>query len=314
MILFSAKISGKYQDALKQQFPHQQFVFSNPDDITNYISDAEVFVTYGDDVNTNLITEAINLKWVASLSAGVEGSPFQLMKEKGILFTNSRGIHKIQMAEYAISMLLQVYRQSNVVRTNEINHKWDKSVRMQEITGKTMLIAGTGAIGEEVARLAKAFQMKTIGISRSGRKVENFDENYPIDDLDQLLPNVDFVVSVLPSTDDTKGIFASKQFKALPNHAVFLNMGRGDAVIDEDLLQAIKDNEIAHAVLDVFNEEPLPTGHAFWEEEKITITPHISAMSPNYVPRALEIFTTNLQTYVTGQGEYINVIDPNRGY
>ncbi|AXI08421.1 D-2-hydroxyacid dehydrogenase [Oceanobacillus zhaokaii] len=314
MILFSAKISDKHQEKLKQQFPEQHFVFSNANELEKYIPDAEVFVTYGDDVTTELVTAGKKLKWIASLSAGVEGSPFQLIKEKEILFTNARGIHKIQMAEYAISMLLQVYRQSNVVRTNEINHKWDKTVRMQEITGKTMLIAGTGAIGGEVARLAKAFQMNTIGISRSGRKVEYFDENHSIDELDSILPSVDFVVSVLPSTDETKGIFAYKQFKALPNHAVFLNMGRGDAVIDEDLLQAINESEIAHAVLDVFNEEPLSADHIFWEQEKITVTPHISAMSPNYVPRALDIFTANLNTYIKGEGEYINVIDLNRGY
>ncbi|RDW20880.1 D-2-hydroxyacid dehydrogenase [Oceanobacillus arenosus] len=314
MILFSAKLSEEYQEKLKHQFPKQQFVFSNADALKNDIREAEVFVTYGDDVRTELVREAANLKWIASLSAGVEGSPFQLIEEKGILFTNARGIHKIQMAEYAISMLLQIYRRSKVLAENERNHTWDKAVRMQEITGKTMLIAGTGAIGGEVARLAKAFRMKTIGISRSGRKVTCFDENYTLDDLDKILPSVDFVVSVLPSTAETKGIFANKQFKALPNHAVFLNMGRGDAVIDADLLQAIQEKKLAHAVLDVFNEEPLPANHAFWQEERITITPHIAAMSPNYVPRALEIFIANLETYLAGEGEYINVIDPKRGY
>src|SRR5699024_4101841 len=133
-------------------------------------------VTYGADVNENLIQEEKNLKWIACLSAGVDKFPLKAIKDKGITLTNVRGIHKIQMAEYAISMLLQVYRNGKTIIENEKNGVWDNSIKVQEITGQTIVILGTGAIGGETARLAKAFRMKTIGVSRSGKEVEHFDE------------------------------------------------------------------------------------------------------------------------------------------
>lgn len=315
MILFTAKISSKHQEKLTAKYPNQNFIFSdNQAEIEQYISEAVIIVTFGSGLTADLIKRAGQLEWIMVLSAGLENLPLKEIEEKEILVTNTRGIHKIPMAEYAISMLLQVYRQGKVIMKNEQEHTWDKSVRMKEITDKTILIAGTGAIGQEVARLAKAFNMRTIGISRSGKPVDFFDENYAQDDIGQLLPKADFVVSVLPSTNETKGFFTYEHFQQLPAHAVFLNMGRGNVVPSEVLLKAILNKEIAHAVLDVFEEEPLPEDHAFWHEENITITPHISGVSPVYMVRALEIFEPNLDTFLSGKGTYINEIDPARGY
>ncbi|WP_067728790.1 D-2-hydroxyacid dehydrogenase [Oceanobacillus damuensis] len=315
MILFSAKISSKHQENLKGKFPDEEFVFSDSkDEKWEHLSKAEVFVTYGSDITEELIRKADRLKWIMVLSAGVDELPFQMLEEKDIVVTNVRGIHKIQMAEYAISMLLQVYRQEKLFMQSENEQKWDKSIRINEITEKTIVIAGTGAIGQEVARLAKAFRIKTIGISRSGNKVDYFDENYRNHEIKQVLPRADFLVSVLPSTPETKGFYTEEHFKSMPDHGVFLNMGRGDAVTSETIGKAIQTGEISHAILDVFEEEPLPEGHPFWKEEKITITPHISGLSPHYVSRAMEIFISNLEIYNKGNNAFINKINLSRGY
>ncbi|GAB3042451.1 D-2-hydroxyacid dehydrogenase [Virgibacillus ainsalahensis] len=315
MILFSAKISRRHHDKLREVYPDQEFIFSeDKDEVSQHIKKAEILVTYGGDLDHEFIEQASNLKWIMVLSAGIDQLPSEIIRRKGILVTNARGIHKIQMAEYVISMLLQVYRQAKVLAQTEKNHDWDQSVKMQELTGRTMLVAGSGAIGQEVARLAKAFRIKTIGISRSGRTVENFDENHTTADLEKLLPDVDIVVSILPSTEETRGLFTFRHFQLLPNHAVFLNMGRGDLVRSEDLLKAVQQEEIGHAVLDVFEEEPLPVDHPFWEEEKVTITPHIAGLSPHYTTRALEIFRENLNTYLAGKADFVNKIDVTRGY
>src|SRR5699024_12863703 len=109
---------------------------------------------------------------------------------------------------------------------------------------KTMLIAGTGAIGREVARLAKAIHMKTIGVSRSGRELEYFDENVTIDKIKFRLPEADFIVSVLPSTKETKHFYTYDLFEMMKESAIFLNMGRGDAVESDVILKAIKEKEI----------------------------------------------------------------------
>lgn len=315
MIVFSAKVADKHQEKLIKTFPEQQFIFGETDaEVERHLKKAEVYVTYGNDVTEELLEKAPNVKWIACLSAGVDGFPFERLKEKGILLTNARGIHKRQMAEYAIAMLLQVYRNSKTIIENERHSKWDKGVRVREITGKTLLILGTGAIGGETARLAKAFQMNVIGISRSGKAAEHFDEVYNTAELLHILPKADLIVSVLPSTEETKQLLTYEHFKAMKESAVFLNMGRGDVLVEEDLLRAIRNEEIGHAVLDVFKEEPLPKEHGFWKEENITITPHISGLSPEYVKRALDIFHKNLAVYVSNKGEYINKIDLTRGY
>lgn len=306
MIVFSAKIANKHQDKLIKAFPEQHFIFCETDkEVKRSLEKAEVYVTYGNDVTEELLEEAPDLKWIACLSAGVDGFPFERLKEKEILVTNARGIHKTQMAEYAIAMLLQVYRNSKTIIENERHSKWDKGVRVQEITGKTLLILGTGAIGSETARLAKAFQMNVIGISRSGTAADHFDEVYNTVELLQVLPKADLVVSVLPSTEETKQLLTYKHFKSMKKSAVFLNMGRGDVLVEQDLLRAVREEEIAHAVLDVFEEEPLPKEHGFWREENITITPHISGLSPEYVKRALEIFYKNLTVYISKKGNIL---------
>jgi phosphoglycerate dehydrogenase-like enzyme len=279
----------------------------------NYLDQATVFVTYGEDMNEDTIAKAPNLKWIMVLSAGVERLPFQAIEARNILVTNSRGIHKIQMAEYTISMLLQVYRQEKEVIENEKQSIWGK-VPVQEITGRTMLVLGTGAIGQEVARLAKAFRMKTIGFSHSGRAVESFDEVYQINHLDQKLPEADFVVSVLPSTNETKYLLQAEHFKQMKNDAVFVNIGRGDVVASDIILRAVQEKEIAHAVLDVFEQEPLPAEHPFWKEPNITVTPHISGKSPEYLPRALSIFQENLHKFLQAEADFVNIVNTARGY
>ncbi|SET70757.1 Phosphoglycerate dehydrogenase [Oceanobacillus limi] len=316
VILFSAAISKKHQDALKEKYPNQTFLFcENMSEAQDKLSEATILVTYGEDLNESLIEQAAKLQWIMVISAGMDQMPFEAIAKRGILVTNSRGISKIPMAEYAISMFMQVYRQAPQLYENQKISKWDRSVRMLEITGKTMVVLGTGAIGQETARLAKAFHMTTYGVSRSGRPVEYFDETYKTAELEKVLSKADFIVAVLPSTEETQYLLTEAHFKQMKNDAVFLNMGRGDLVKSEVILQAVREDQIAHAVLDVFEEEPLPEDHALWNEEKVTVTPHLSGISPHYQTRALDIFTNNLDTYLADKEEgYINKIDVSRGY
>ncbi|WP_042142125.1 D-2-hydroxyacid dehydrogenase [Paucisalibacillus sp. EB02] len=315
VILFSAKISDKHKEAVQTKYPNEQFIFTEGmTEAETYLEQTNVIVTYGEDLNDSMLEKATNLKWIMVLSAGVEQLPFKQIQDRGILVTNSKGIHKTQMAEYTISMMLQVYRQEKQLIENEKTSSWDKQVRMTEITGQTLLVLGTGAIGQEVARLAKAFRIKTIGLSRSGRVADYFDEVHTMEQLNNKLPEADFVVSVLPSTEETRYLLTADHFTLMKNSGVFINIGRGDVVRSETILKAIREEEIAHAVLDVFEQEPLPEDHPFWKETNITVTPHISGQSPNYIIRALAIFQDNLEKIQKGESTYINRVDPSRGY
>ena len=314
VVLFSIKINQQHQQHLKETFPTVSFIFKeNIDEAMDNVNEAEVLVGFGGQITESVIERADNLKWIMIMAAGVDQLPKDIIREKNIRVTNARGIHKTPMAEYAISMLLQVSRNERQQIENQTAHHW-KPVQVDEMNGKTLLIVGTGAIGGEVARLAKAFNMKTIGVSRSGNKKENFDEVVTNQEMMPELQEADFVVSVLPSTPETKHFFTYDHFKQMQVHTVFLNMGRGDVLDEDELIHALREKEIGHVVLDVFETEPLPKDHFLWDEPNVTITPHMSGLSPYYTKRALTIFEHNLERFQKQQSDLMNEINIMRGY
>ncbi|MBT2681487.1 D-2-hydroxyacid dehydrogenase [Bacillus sp. ISL-35] len=301
------------QEEVKKEFPQVSFEFHKgiKEDL---FFDAEIFLTYGEDLTEELIGKADKLKWIMVMSAGLDKMPFEACKKRGILVTNVRGIHKIPMAEFTIGMMLQHVKQMKSLWSNEQSTTWERKLPMGELYGKTLLILGIGAIGGEVARLAKAFNMQTIGVNRSGREADWADEIYTMENFREALPKADFIVSVLPSTQETKHFLDLNDFTLMKDTAVFINIGRGDLVQDEVLLAALQEKKIAHAYLDVFYEEPLKESHPFWTMDNVTVTPHISSLTKNYLPRSFEIFKQNLYTYLNKATDYINVIDMDRGY
>ncbi|NAP01049.1 D-2-hydroxyacid dehydrogenase [Halomonas sp. MG34] len=315
MILFSSKVENKLQEKLIKANPTHQFIFcANMDEARETLPKADILVTYGEDLTEELINEATSLKWIMVISAGMEKMPLEAIKKRAILVTNARGIHRIPMAEYAISMILQVYRQTKKLIDHEKSHQWAKHLQMEELHGKTMVVLGAGAIGQEVAKMSKVFQVKTIGVSRSGASIDFFDEVHQMDALPSLLPKADIFISILPSTNETRGILHYGHLEALPNHALFLNMGRGDVIASAEIIRGVEQGQIAHAVLDVFEQEPLPADDPLWDNEFITLTPHISASSRHYEARALEIFQENLFIFNNEKKNYVNEIDVTRGY
>ncbi len=315
-ILCTARVNGEIREATRQKHPDLEFSFQRRmnDEALKELPEAEVLLTYGEDLDDERIAAAENLKWIMVLSAGLDKMPFQAIKDRNILVTNARGIHKTPMAEYTIGMMLQTARKTKTLIAHEQEKKWDRTVKMSELSGKTVVIAGAGAIGSEIARLARAFGMKTAGVSRSGREVPGIDYMYKSADLKKAAAQGDYIVSVLPNTPETRKMFDGDVFRSMKNEAVFINIGRGDTVNEEELMEVMEENGISHAVLDVFEQEPLPESHPFWGMENVTVTPHLSGISPQYHYRAFEIFEQNLAVYRTGKGEYVNVIDPDRGY
>ncbi|RWZ51324.1 D-2-hydroxyacid dehydrogenase [Halobacillus fulvus] len=309
------RVPEDWKQRFQNRFEDIEFQFCHGiEEAEEPLKQADVFVTYGEDLTPERIQTAENLKWIMVLSAGMDKMPFEKIEEKGILVTNVRGIHAQPMAEYAISMLLQVSRQAKTLIEQEKNHEWSRQPVMTEISGQTMILLGTGAISQEVARLAKAFRMKTIGVSKSGNPKEFFDETYLVDDLSEVIGEVGFIVAALPSTEETRYLLKREHFEKMSDKAIFLNMGRGDLVSSDVILEAVRDGLIAHAVLDVFETEPLPEKHPLWDEERVTVTPHVSGISPQYMGRGLEIFEENLNVWMSGQGEYRNKINLKRGY
>jgi phosphoglycerate dehydrogenase-like enzyme len=314
-IMFTHSCPQNLKEEIQRDFPHITFHFVKPiTDGWDILPKIKVLVTYGEDITKEIIHQASSLQWIMVMSAGVEKLPFDLIAEKKILVTNARGIHAIPMAEYALGMMLNYVKQFTVMHHQQQEQTWNRRLPFGELADQTLLVIGTGAIGQEIARLAKAFRMNVLGVNRSGQAVPHVDECYPIDYLLHVLPTADFIVSVLPSTNETKYLLKREHFQAMKSSACFMNIGRGDLIASHVLYEALTTGEISHAVLDVFEEEPLLEDHPFWRMENVTITPHISSISQRYLPRAFEIFKHNLHSYTNNRENYLNVIDVMRGY
>ncbi|MDM5455244.1 D-2-hydroxyacid dehydrogenase [Peribacillus simplex] len=314
MLILSTIIPNEgIQTKMKDAFPELNFIYQEGW-MDERLSEAEILITYGEDLTEKIIGKAANLKWIMIMSAGMELMPFKAIEERGILVTNAKGIHKIPMAEYTIGMLLQYEKKLKLLMKNEREEMWDRKIEVGELNGKTILVLGAGAIGGEVARLGKAFRMTTLGVNRSGKPVESIDRLYTLDNLLEAIPGADYIVSVLPSTDETKDLLQKEHFKAMKESAVFVNIGRGDLIDEEVLIEALEAGELAHAILDVFDPEPLEKGHPFWRMENVTVTPHLSSKSGEYLPRTFAIFEKNMREYLKSGKDFINVIDLSRGY
>ncbi|KMK74926.1 D-2-hydroxyacid dehydrogenase [Alkalihalobacillus pseudalcaliphilus] len=317
IIIYSAKINQAIQTDLVQSFKEASFYFfSNIEEAEQLLPEAEILITYGEDLQEKQIQSAKQLKWIMVISAGLDQMPFQAIKERGILVTNCRGIHAKPMAEYTIGMMLQVARQSKQLIKNEEQHLWDRTVPMLELNEKCLVILGTGAIGQEIARLAQAFQMQVYGLNTSGKSVSHFDRCVPLSNVAAILSEADYVVNVLPLTEQTNNLLNKDMFLNMKKESVFINIGRGGTVNESDLLTILQQGLIKHAVLDVVSQEPLPPEHELWEMENVTVTPHLSGISSFYQPRAFEIFKQNLEKYLEEDTNesFLNRIDLDQGY
>ena len=170
-----------------------------------------------------------------------------------------------------------------------------------ELTDMVLGIAGYGGIGQEVARLGKAFRMKVLATKRTPVSSDNLDRLYKPSDLDEMLVLCDFVIDCLPVNNSTLRAFSLKQFKAMKTSSMFINIGRGETVIEEDLHTALVSGEIECAALDVTDPEPLNEKSPLWDLENCFITPHDSAWGPRATDREVELFLSNLERYKKGK-------------
>ncbi len=258
-----------------------------------------------------------NLQWVQVTSAGVNALPKELF-DSNVLLTNASGVHPIPIAEQVFGYILMFSRQLHTFHHTQIEKaEWmtnAPSLPVSELYKKTVGIIGSGRIGERVAHLAKAFEMKVLAVVRDHRKkVENVDVLYTLTQLDTVLKTSDYVVNCLPSTSETKYLFTAKKFKIMKSSAYFVNIGRGDAVVENDMIDALKSGIIAGAGLDVFETEPLPSSNPLWKLPNVIITPHTAGLTPYYFDRVIDIFCKNLEAFLQKK-KMPTLVDKKRGY
>lgn len=292
--------------------PNSNVITCDFEQAAQHIRDIDILVTWGSMDIRPLYLDAPKLKWIHSLSAGIEGLIFSEIKNANTLLTNSRGIHGIPVSEHVFAMMLAFTRGLDVFIRQQAKHQW-KRTTVGEIHGKTIGIVGLGSIGREIAKKAKGMGMQVVA-SKQTMTTELFvDELYPPENLHELLSLSDFVVTALPLLEETKHLFTIKEFAAMKPSAYLINIARGGIIKQDDLVAALEQGLIKGACLDVFDEEPLPESSPLWDMQNVIITPHVAALSPSYLDRAIKLFADNLSRFQQHK-EMLNIIDKVKGY
>ena len=250
-----------------------------------------------------------SLKWAQAIYAGVEPLVDPAQRRDYVL-TNARGVFGEPMSEYVFGYLL--FHEKKILERIQAQRamQW-KRAESGALRGKTMGLLGVGSIGAHLAGTAKHFGMTVRGFTRGSETSRDVDQYFHGDDLLKFVDSLDYLVSVLPRTEETNKIVDTELLSALPPHAVFINVGRGNAVDEPALVKALTENKLAAAILDVFETEPLPEGHHFWTTPNLFMTFHTSAIS--YPEDMTRLFIENYQLYIKDKPlKY--VVDFERGY
>ena len=256
-----------------------------------------------------LISTAVNLQWIQSLISGTDFFTKLPSLNKDVLITSSRGIHGPQMAETTCLLMLALNRNLPANLKNQERKHWERWPT-QLLYQKSIGILGVGTIGTELARICKSFGMIVHGLTTTGRENEWIDYPYEPSGLNELISRIDYLVNILPATPETRNVLAMEQFASMKRTAYYISVGRGDTVDEEALIQALRNEEIAGAGLDVFAEEPLPEQSPLWDMPNVIVTPHIGGMSDIYPDQVLPNIKENLSRYLAGErNDLINFVD-----
>jgi phosphoglycerate dehydrogenase-like enzyme len=295
----------------------------SPDDERRWralLDSAEVlFGIPGDDAAqlAEVVARNRGLRWVQATAAGAgeQIAAAELGEEalRRVTFTSSSGVHAVPLAEFCIFGLLAVARELPRMLEDMAERRWQRQP-VCELRGRTLVVLGLGAIGAEVARLGRAFGMRVIGVTRSGRSTSaDVEDTVAVERLAEVLPQAQALVITLPSTPATRGLLDAEALGRLPRGATLVNVGRGDVLDEQALVRALRDGRLAGAALDVFASEPLAPDSPLWMLPNVIVSPHTAALSPGENERIVELFAESLRRWLRGE-PLRNVVDPVRAY
>lgn len=251
------------------------------------------------------IRQFTRLKMIQLTSAGTDRVPVDYIAEKGIMLNNAVGVYSIPIAEWVITRILDIYKQSTFFFRNQMACNWQKNRTLRELTGQNVCILGFGNIGKETARRLKPFGVEIMAVESrelSEDEIELTNKVFKPYDMDIALALADIVIITLPLIKDTFHLVDTGKLARLKSTALIVNPSRG-AVVDENaLIDWLLKNKNAYAALDVFETEPLPAEHIFWNMENVLVSPHNSFVSDRVQQRLFELVKRNLGKWVVGSG------------
>jgi phosphoglycerate dehydrogenase-like enzyme len=254
---------------------------------------------------------ADRLRWVHVGATGVDAVMFDELIDSDVLVTNTRGLFDQPIAEYVLAQILAFAKDLPESLRLQQRHQWHHR-ESERVAGAAALVVGTGSIGRAIARLLRAAGMRVRGLGRTAR-TDDPDFGTVATDLHAELPGADYVICVAPLTPQTRHLFDANAFAAMKPHARLINVGRGESVVTDDLVAALRGGALAGAALDVVDPEPLPAGHPLWDLPNVVVTPHNSGDFIGWRSEIVAAFTDNFQRWITGQ-PLQNVVDKKLGY
>ncbi len=262
-------------------------------------------------------SEAPNIKWVHSLSAGVESLLFPALVESPVPLTNARGVYKRPLAEFALLGMLYFFKNVRVLVDNQRAHRWEP-FSVDWLPGKIMGVVGYGEIGRECALLAKPLGVKIYALRRRPELSATdpiVDRSFAPAQLNEMLSLVDVLVVAAPLTNDTRHLVSTAQFAAMKPTAIVINVGRGPVIDEEALIEALTHKQVAAAALDVFEHEPIRADHPFYDMENVLISPHCTdrTRDPDWLDLSMQCFIENFKRFQKGES-LNNIVDKTAGY
>lgn len=277
------------------------------------LKDADVIFDFDQTHLGDLPELATNAKWLQTTSSGVArfiGDNRYQERMPNTIFTNAAGIHAQPLAEFCI-MVMTIFNKGILkMLEDQKQRRWERYAGL-DLSNRTLVIVGLGKVGQEVARLAKQFRMKTVGIKRSIENVNpedlNVDEIYTPDALERVLPEAEYLVLIAPHTGETEHMLGAKEFALMPERSVLINIGRGALIDEAALIDALERGHLRGAGLDVFATEPLPEQSPFWDMPNVIVSPHSASTTDNENRLITALFCQNLKLFLAGK-PLVNVV------
>ena len=250
------------------------------------------------------------LRWIACPQAGPAAGYYHSgLIDSDVTVTNTRDIYNDHISNHIMSYVLAFARGLHTYIRSQVEGEWEPGYEIVNLPDATAVVVGIGGIGGETARLCSEFGMTVIGVDpRVESPPKGVSEIVHPDNLDKALPGADFVIVTVPETPETQRLFTIEKFRLMRSSAHFINIGRGATVVLDDLVTALQDGEIRGAALDVFEIEPLPSGHPLWAMPNVIITPHCAGAGPYLDDRRTELFIENCVRFSEGR-ELKNIVD-----
>ncbi|SFI39069.1 Phosphoglycerate dehydrogenase [Treponema bryantii] len=317
ILVINNMLEQKHLDLIKtsaESLGHEVFFYTAEAEIpqTNYDAD----IIYG--FAPSIVKTSKTLKWLCVPWAGVDSLMVPgYFANEDCLLTNAAGAYGVSIAEHMIAVSLVMMRRLDEFLEETRGGQWLKPRAQRSLKDCRITVLGTGDIGTTFANRAKAFEPASfIGVCRSGKSsAQVYDKVLPVSELDSVLPETDLLAMSLPATPETRGILSRKRLALLPEGAYIVNVGRGSAIDEEALADALDSGHLAGAALDVFQTEPLPKGNRLWKTKKLVITPHVAGNMtlPYTKDKNVQMFLEDLKNFTEGK-ELRYLVDKKLGY